>query len=63
MTEGWLSTWGEIAQYIGKSTKTAKKYHKRFGLPVHRTPGNGVSAIKPEIDRWLVIFNKKKKGC
>jgi len=61
MTDGWLSTWQEIGDYIGRSIKTAKKYYKRYGLPVHRAPGGLVSALKPEIDLWLIKFDKKKK--
>lgn len=61
MTDGWLSTWGEIAKYIGRSVQTTKKYHKRYGLPVHRTPGGLVSGLKPELDLWLIRYNKKKR--
>jgi len=67
MRDGWIRTWGEIAKYIGTSTKTAKKWAKKYGLPVRRLPGGGVAAIKAELDLWLIKFDEnleklKKKG-
>lgn len=57
-----LSTWAEIAKYIGKSTKTAKKYHHRYGMPIYRTPGGQAMALEAEIARWLVEFTRSGGG-
>ena len=59
--KGWLTGWKEISQYVGHCVKTAKKYHKRFGMPVHRGPGGKPKAIPAELDLWLVIFSDKRK--
>lgn len=59
---GWLTTWKNIAAYIKVSTKTAKKYHKQYSMPVRRLPGGTVQALPYELDRWLQLFNEKKKN-
>ena len=62
MTEnGWITTWKEIARYIGRSVKTAKKYHKSYGLPIRRGPNNTRHAIGYEMDQWLINFDEIKK--
>ena len=58
---GWLTTWKQIANYIGRSVKTAKKYYKRYGMPVRRGPDGMPYALPQELDRWLILFDEKKK--
>ena len=58
--EGWLTGWKAIAQYIGRSVKTTKKYHKEFSMTVRRGPGNVPIALPYEIDKWLVLFDELK---
>lgn len=52
-----LSSWGEIAQYLNVSEKTARRWEQQRGMPVHRIPGGGpkagVYAFRSEIDAWL----------
>src|SRR5947209_4093223 len=52
-----LDSWKEIAVYIGRDIRTAMRWEKERGLPVHRVPGNGVRqpvfAYKLELDKWL----------
>ena len=60
MTEGWLTGWKAIAQYIGKSIKTAKKYHFVYSMPVRKVT-NRVEALPYEIDQWLIQFDEIKK--
>jgi len=60
MTDGWLAGWKEIAAYIGKSIKTAKRWRQRYSMPVRYDPGGNPVCIKPELDRWLVLFSEKK---
>jgi len=61
MKKGWLSGWKAIANYTDHCVKTAKKYEKLYGKPVHRGPGGKVKAIPAELDSWLVIFSDKRK--
>lgn len=59
MVEPWkeprdLSTWGEIAEYLGVTVRTAQKWEAERGLPVRRLPGvkGRVLADRAELDRW-----------
>src|SRR5580658_3781813 len=50
-----LESWKEIATYLNREVRTARRWEKERGLPVHRIPGkrSGVYALAPEIDGWL----------
>jgi hypothetical protein len=52
-----LDSWKEIAAYIGRDIRTAMRWEKERGLPIHRVPGDGarqpVFAYKSELDEWL----------
>ena len=51
-----LDSWKEIAAYLGKGERTAKRWETERSLPVHRVPGEGrgsVYALTSELDRWL----------
>ena len=51
---GRLDGWKAIAAYLGKdSARTAQRYEREFGLPVHRLSlkgGDTVYAFKAELD-------------
>lgn len=50
-----LNGWKEIAAHLGKGTRTAQRWEKDYGLPVHRVGREGgeiVFAFRDEIDRW-----------
>jgi len=52
-----LDSWKEIAVYLGREVRTAQRWERREGLPVHRhshAQGSSVWAFKHEIDAWLV---------
>jgi hypothetical protein len=53
---GTLNGWKEIAGYLGKSVRSAQRWEREIGLPVHRirTPDGGqiIYASCPEIDLW-----------
>ena len=53
----FLSSWKEIANYIGKGVRTVQRYEHDFGLPVRRPTRRrvrgSVIATKIEIDAWL----------
>jgi hypothetical protein len=51
-----LDSWKEIAVYLHREVRTAERWEKREGLPVHRHThpnGSSVYAFKHEIDAWL----------
>jgi hypothetical protein len=51
-----LSSWKEIAQYVGKGVRTVQRWEREAGLPVRRPQGEGkgkVLAFPTEIDGWM----------
>lgn len=51
-----LHGWKEIAAYLGRDERTAKRWEKQRGLPVRRIPGSGranVYILLPELEAWL----------
>jgi TolB-like protein/Flp pilus assembly protein TadD len=51
-----LDSWKEIASYLGREVRTAIRWEKGRGLPVHRIPGGKggvVFAFADEVDAWL----------
>jgi hypothetical protein len=51
-----LSSWKEIAQYVGKGVRTVQRWEREAGLPVRRPQGEGkgkVLAFPEEIDGWM----------
>lgn len=51
-----LSSWKEIAAHLGRDARTAIRWERDRGLPVHRVPGGKgqrVFAYTDELDRWL----------
>jgi tetratricopeptide (TPR) repeat protein len=57
-----LDSWKEIADYLKKGERTAKRWEKERALPVHHVPGGGhgsVYAFTAELDEWLLSENPK----
>jgi TolB-like protein len=51
-----LDSWKAIANYLGKSVRTAKRWEAEEGLPVHRhmhQRQGTVHAFRREVDAWL----------
>jgi hypothetical protein len=51
-----LTSWKDIAQYVGKGVRTVQRWESEFGFPIRRIkPGRKsvVLAIPAEIDAWL----------
>ena len=51
-----LDSWKRIAAYLGKDVRTAMRWSKDGGMPVHRHDGSSrgaVYAYRSEIDEWL----------
>jgi hypothetical protein len=52
---GRLNGWKEIANYLGKSVRTAIRWEQELGLPVHRfhtAGGEIIYAFREQIDQW-----------
>jgi len=51
-----LTSWKEVAAYLGKGVRTVQRWETRLGMPVRR-PDNSKSGIiqvsREELDRWL----------
>ncbi|HEY6301540.1 MAG TPA: tetratricopeptide repeat protein [Terriglobales bacterium] len=51
-----LDSWKEIAHFLGRAERTVKRWEAERGLPVHRVPGGGRSAVfayNGELANWL----------
>lgn len=51
-----LNSWKEIADFLQRSEKTARRWEMQRNLPVHRVPGAGkgsVYAYRDELENWL----------
>jgi Tfp pilus assembly protein PilF len=51
-----LETWKEVAAFLGKDERTAKRWEAERGLPIHRLPGEHRSRIyaeTAELEAWL----------
>lgn len=51
-----LDSWKVIAVYVNREVRTAQRWEKHEGLPVHRQvhrKGKTVYAFKCEIDAWF----------
>ena len=51
-----LDSWKEIAAFFGRAERTVKRWETERGLPVHRVPGGGRSAVfaySDELSAWL----------
>jgi hypothetical protein len=51
-----LSGWKEVAQYLKRGVRTAQRWEKELGLPVHRLKtknGQVLYARRSELDAWI----------
>jgi len=51
-----LDSWKEIAAFFGRDERTVRRWEKERGLPAHRVPGGGRSAVfayTHELADWL----------
>jgi hypothetical protein len=51
-----LTSWKDIAEYLGKGTRTVQRWERELGLPVRRTRvgvKSAVLAVPEEIDAWV----------
>lgn len=55
MIEQPLRGWKDIAAFLGTSSRSAQRWERELGMPVHRlreTTGSVVSAYPSELDAW-----------
>ena len=55
MVETTLRGWKEIAVFLGTSPRSAQRWERELGMPVHRlrmTTGSVVTAYPSELDAW-----------
>ncbi|HEX3661168.1 MAG TPA: hypothetical protein VHU89_07030 [Acidobacteriaceae bacterium] len=53
-----LTSWKDIAQYMGKGVRTVQRWEQDFGLPVRRPRGSNKKAIlaRPsDLDAWVAL--------
>ncbi len=58
-----LTSWKEIAHYVGKGVRTVQRWERQFSLPVRRLNSEGhhaVLAIPEEIDAWLRLHTSAR---
>jgi predicted DNA-binding transcriptional regulator AlpA len=51
-----MTSWKEIAQYLGKGVRTVQRWERELGFPVRRTrrgTKSSVLAVHGEIDAWV----------
>jgi hypothetical protein len=60
-----LTSWKEIASYLGKSIRTVQRWERELGLPVRR-PNRHLSGIvivdQQELDAWLAAMPLQPKS-
>jgi len=53
-----LSSWKDIARYLGKGVRTVQRWERQLGLPVRRPIGasqkSAVMLYRGDVDAWLV---------
>ena len=53
-----LTSWKDIARYMGKGVRTVQRWEMDFGLPVRRPQGSNKKAVlaRPsDLDAWLAL--------
>jgi len=50
-----LTSWKEIARYVGKGVRTVQRWERELGFPVRRPHGttHRVLAVPEDVDAWL----------
>jgi len=57
----WLTGWRRIGDYLQVHWKTARRWHKQYGMPVLRRPGGRPVALVVELNLWLIEFNRLRR--
>ncbi len=57
LKNGVLYGWQDIADYVGCSVKTARRYAKKYHLPIRYFPSKKLFAIPSDIQEWAKGHN------
>jgi hypothetical protein len=63
---GVLTSWKDIARYMGKGVRTVQRWEADFGLPVRRPNGSGKKAVlaRPrDLDAWIAMRCSTSPAC
>ncbi len=59
-----LTSWKEIAGYLGKGVRTVQRWEKEDGLPIRRLTGTSKIVVKrDELDEWLNSQSAQNGGA
>jgi PAS domain-containing protein len=61
-----LTSWKDVAAYLGKTTRTAQRWERDIGLPIHRPvnkPTGVILADTDEIDAWIIARRMHSSGA
>src|SRR5437879_11205818 len=61
-----LNSWKDVAAYLGKTTRTAQRWERDLGLPIHRPvnkPAGVILADTDEIDAWIIARRMHSSGA
>jgi hypothetical protein len=64
MPQKILSSWKEIASYLGHSRRTVQRWEQELSMPIHRPAGresHSVMAFASQLDDWLQSFTPDSK--
>lgn len=59
-----LTSWKDIARYMGKGVRTVQRWEQDFGLPVRRPLGSNKKAVlaRPsDLDAWVALRCSSRK--
>jgi tetratricopeptide (TPR) repeat protein len=60
-----IDTWKSIARYLARSSRTVQRWHREYGLPVHRLgiDSGSIFAYADELDSWLRNRDRAPKSA
>jgi hypothetical protein len=61
-----LTSWKDVAAYLGKTTRTAQRWERDLALPIHRPvnkPAGVILADCDEIDAWISARRMHSSGA
>lgn len=61
-----LTTWKDVARYMGKGVRTVQRWERDFGLPVRRparsTQKRAILALAPDLDAWVALKCSRRQA-
>jgi predicted DNA-binding transcriptional regulator AlpA len=60
-----LTTWKEVARYMGKGVRTVQRWERDFSLPVRRPTGSrnrrAILALTSDLDAWVALSCSRQR--